>query len=273
MKISGTLGFLGYGNMGGAILDGLLHAGTVEASQVLVYDPDEARSELARERGATLLSAPELLAAQSDTLVLAVKPQVMGEALHAIQPGFVETAVVISIAAGITIDFIQKRLGAAARVVRAMPNTPALVHCGMTGLAASPNATGDDLRTARILFEAVGKVEIVTEPELDAVTAVSGSGPAYVFYLVECMVAAGMAEGLEREVALRLTIQTLGGAARLLSDSGESPETLRGRVTSKGGTTAAAIAVYESNGLHRILQEGISAAARRACELAEELDE
>jgi len=273
VKISGTLGFLGYGNMGGAILDGLLHAGTVEVSQVLVYDPDEARSELARERGTTLMSAPELLAAQSDTLVLAVKPQIMGEALHEIRPGFTDNTGVISIAAGITIDFIRKHLGEAARVVRAMPNTPALVHYGMTGLAAGPNATGDDLRTARILFEAVGKVEIVTEPELDAVTAVSGSGPAYVFYLVESMVAAGMAEGLEREVALRLAVQTLGGAARLLSESADSPEALRGRVTSKGGTTAAAIAVFDSNGLDRILQDGVSAAARRARELAEELDE
>lgn len=268
MKISGTLGFLGYGNMGAAILDGLVHAGAVEASQVLVYDPAEERSAAAQKHGASPVSAPEVLAAQSDTLVLAVKPQMMDSALKAIQPGYTEATGVISIAAGITIAFIQERLGEKARVVRAMPNTPALVHCGMTGLAAGPNATGDDMRTARILFEAVGKVEIVTEPELDAVTAVSGSGPAYAFYLVEQMTAAGVAEGLDRAVAQRLAVQTLQGAGKLMAESGEDPAALRAKVTSKGGTTAAAIATFESRGLDAIIQAGVAAAAQRARELA-----
>ena len=271
MKISGTLGFLGYGNMGAAILDGLLHAGAVEASQVLVHDPDAERSALAKAHGATLLSTSELLAAQSDTLVLAVKPQIMGEALTALKPGFSDVTGVISIAAGITIEFIQRHLGNSARVVRAMPNTPALVHCGMTGLAAAPNATGDDMRSARTLFEAVGKVEIVTEPQLDAVTAISGSGPAYAFYLAEKMTAAGVAEGLDEDVALRLTKQTLLGAGKLLAESGETPAALRAKVTSKGGTTAAAIETFESRGLADTIQAGVAAAAKRARALAKEL--
>lgn len=268
MAIPGTLGFLGFGNMGGAIAQGLTANGVILPDQILVFDVLEEKRAAARALGARLAASPAELAHGADTLLLAVKPQSMAEALGELQPAFQPTkTLVISIAAGISIAFIQDRLGADARVARVMPNTPALVNAGAAGIALSANASEADGAVARAVFEAVGVAVTVPESLIDAVTALSGSGPAYFFYTVECLVKAAVALGLSERDASLLAGQTLLGAGRLLMESGEPASALRERVTSKGGTTAAALEAFRARGLEDVLAAGVDAAAARAAEL------
>jgi pyrroline-5-carboxylate reductase len=267
VKLEGTLGFLGFGNMGRAIAEGLVKTGTIEANRVAIFDVAEAKQEEAAALGITVADSPAGLAGQCDTLVLAVKPQQMAEALEALKPGLSPDTLVISIAAGISIAFVQNTLGAALRVIRVMPNTPALVNAGAAGAALSETCTETDAATARTIFEAIGIVEIVPEDAIDGVTALSGSGPAYFFHVVECLVEAATAQGLTEEQATRLAGQTLLGAGRLLAESGESASVLRERVTSKGGTTEAALKTFREKGLAQVIAAGVTAAADRSREL------
>jgi len=262
-----TLGFMGFGNMGRAIAGGLIETGVVSQRHIVVRDIDPAKCEDAERLGVNVAASTEELARQSNILVLAVKPQNMQEALEEIKPGLAPDMLVISIAAGISIGYLQERLGANVRVVRVMPNTPALVRAGAAGFALSANATEADAKTARAVFEAVGIVEEVPEEAIDAVTALSGSGPAYFFNMVEALVAAASSQGIERSQAARLAAQTLYGAGRLLVESGESPATLRERVTSKGGTTEAALAAFQEKGFAAVIAAGVAAAAARSKEL------
>jgi pyrroline-5-carboxylate reductase len=265
--LTGTLGFMGFGNMGGAILRGALGAGAISADRVFAYDIDPAKRAEAETTGAAVVSSPEELARKADTLILAVKPQSMAEALRSLKPVFDAKTLVISIAAGISISYIQARLGKEARVVRVMPNTPAMVNAGAAGIALSVNCTGADSAAAKTIFEAIGIVEMVPEALMDAVTALSGSGPAYFFYMVECLTQAAKTHGLSAAQAANLAAQTLLGAGRLLKESGEPASVLRERVTSKGGTTAAALEAFRAGGLDRILAEGVSAAVARSKKL------
>lgn len=267
MALSGTVGFLGFGNMGGAILRGLISTGTITADRAVVYDVLEDKRAAAIDLGVGVASSPQALAQACDTLVLAVKPQSMADALEQMKPGFSPKTLIVSIAAGISICYIQERLGADARVVRVMPNTPALVNAGAAGIAVSANCTEDDAATARTIFEAIGIAETMPEALIDAVTALSGSGPAYFFYMVECLVQAATAHGLDAEQATRLAAQTVLGAGRLMLESGEAPSVLRERVTSKGGTTAAALEAFRAGGFDRLIASGIDAAVARAKEL------
>jgi pyrroline-5-carboxylate reductase len=267
VELNGTLGFLGFGNMGSAILEGLIARGVIRGEQAAVYDPAPPCIEAAQRLGARVMPTPEALAEASDILVLAVKPQMMDAALGQIRAGLRTDTLVISIAAGISMAFIQQRLGAAVRVVRVMPNTPALVQAGAAGIAPGVNCTGEDVAAAHTIFEAVGIADLVSETDIDAVTAVSGSGPAYFFYLVECLVKAGVAEGLDEAVAARLAGQTLLGAGKLLMSRGESAAALREKVTSKGGTTAAALQQFQADGFETVVRAGVHAAAERSREL------
>ncbi len=267
MKPDDILGFLGYGNMGRAIARGLMEQGAHSAERILVFDVDPTRGEEAKSDGVELATSIEDLCQRSTVLVLAVKPQTMDEALRAIKPMLSPHTLVISIAAGISTAYISERLGSEIRVVRVMPNTPAMVRAGAAAAALNTRCTAEDAETVRGLFEAVGQCEIIAEEAMDAVTAVSGSGPAYFFYMVESMVKAGVAEGLTESQAARLAGQTLLGAGQLLAQSGESAATLRDRVTSKGGTTAAALAKLQERGFDQIVGEAVAAAARRSREL------
>ena len=235
MALNGTLGFLGFGNMGSAIAQGLVATGTTTPGRILACDLSEERRQAAAEAGVVVVDAPSELAAGSDTLVLAVKPQGMADALELIKADVKTGALVVTIAAGISIAYIQERLGAETRVVRVMPNTPALVNAGAAGIALSGNCLEADAETARTIFGAIGIAAMVSEDQIDAVTALSGSGPAYFFYMVECLAAAAVANGLGQAEAVQLAGQTLLGAGRLLTESGEAPSVLRERVTSKGG--------------------------------------
>lgn len=262
------LAIIGAGNMGEAIARGLLGGNLLPHNDLLAVEPDmDRRQHLARQLNVSSVGEIEQ-AGGLPTYILAVKPQQMGAVLPRLAAVLPERgALVLSVAAGISGSYLDRALGERARIVRAMPNTPMLVGAGCTGYCRGPRATDADLAFARRLFSASGAAHEVNESQLDAVTAVSGSGPAYFFYLIEAMVQAGTAEGLAPDVALALASQTCAGAARLLETSGEKPETLRRRVTSPGGTTQAAIEAMDQAGVQDALTRAIRAAAARSREL------
>jgi pyrroline-5-carboxylate reductase len=268
------LGIIGAGNMAEAITRGVIRAALLRPDQIVAADVSPARRQLFTEQLAVrAVEANADAARYSRTLLLSVKPQHMADALAAIGGAMRPDALVISIAAGTTTTFIEQHLGARAgaapvRVVRAMPNTPMLVGEGMTALAPGSHATADDLHKARRIFESAGAVIELGEDLIDAVTALSGSGPAYFFYLAEQMIAAGVGMGLSPENARTLVTRTALGAAKMLNESPDPPQELRRKVTSPGGTTQAAIGHMEAQGLAQIVQDALRAAERRGNELS-----
>ncbi|TSE18429.1 Pyrroline-5-carboxylate reductase [Tepidimonas alkaliphilus] len=264
-----TVAFIGGGNMASALIGALLRAGH-PAERLRVVDPgEEARARLRRDWGVAVQPAPDAALAEALLVVWAVKPQQFRAAAQA-AAAFVGGALQLSVAAGIRCASIAAWTGAA-RIVRSMPNTPALVGRGMTGLYATAQATAADRALAEAVLGLTGALLWVDdEALLDAVTALSGSGPAYVFYLLEAMREAGAAMGLPPAQALTLAIETFAGAAELARQAGEPPEALRARVTSKGGTTAAALEVLQARDVHGAFAAALQAAQRRAKELADE---
>jgi pyrroline-5-carboxylate reductase len=267
MKIT----FLGGGNMARALIGGLL-AQDFDAGAISVIEVNaSAREKLASLHGVRVSGAPDAATLAADTLVLAVKPQDMGTALASLG-GRVASQLVISIAAGLRLADLSRWLGGHRKLVRCMPNTPALIGSGITGLYALPQVSAEEKERAARILGAVGEVVWVEdEALLDPLTAVSGSGPAYVFWFIEQLAEAGARLGLPREVAGKLALQTVLGAAKLAAQSGEAPRTLRERVTSKGGTTEAALRVFDEEGLAERLMRALEAASRRGAELGEEL--
>lgn len=261
------LGVIGAGNMAEAMVRGALSAGVLNRDEILAADPDEARRRVFADGLGVEAMADNARPAACRRVLLAVKPQVMGEVAEAIAAHVRPDATVVSIAAGIPTSFLDARLGGRGHLVRVMPNTPMLAGAGMCALSAGPRATDDDLAWTRRLLEAGGKTVTVAEEMMDAVTAVSGSGPAYFFYLIEAMVAAGVAEGLDETTADLLARQTCAGAAKLLEQTGETPQTLRDRVTSPGGTTQKAIETLDAAGVKASLISAVRAAAGRSREL------
>jgi pyrroline-5-carboxylate reductase len=256
---------LGCGKMGSAMLAGWLDRG-VPADAVWVIDPDP--SDWVQSRGVSLNTD---LPADPAVALVAVKPQMMGEALPAMQALGNGATVVISVAAGTPIAAFEAALGADTPVIRAMPNTPAAVGRGITAIVGNARATAVQMDLAEALLSAVGQVvRLDDEGQMHAVTAVSGSGPAYVFHLIETLAAAGAAEGLPADLALRLARATVGGAGQLAEDSAEDPGQLRANVTSPGGTTQAALGVLmnEGDGFPPLLRRAVGAAANRSRELA-----
>ena len=250
--------------MGAALAAGLLSSGWAEASELLVVEPVAARrDELASAYPGIGVTAE--LTSGADGAVVAVKPGDVEAACRMLAGAGV--ARVLSIAAGIPLTRLESWLSPGTAVVRAMPNTPALVGCGAAAVAPGAAAAEADLAWAEEILGAVGKVERVSEPLLDAVTGLSGSGPAYVFLVAEALIEAGVAVGLPRSVSETLTVQTLLGSARLLAESGDRPETLRAAVTSPGGTTAAGLAALESRAVRSAFMEAVHAATQRSKEL------
>jgi len=261
------LGVIGAGNMAEAVLRGVIRANVLTHGAIVASDPAfKRRQKLTGELSITCVD-DNASAASCPRVLLAVKPQVMVKVLDEIAPRVRDDATVISIAAGVSTAVIDERLGGRGRIVRVMPNTPMLVGAGVSAIAPGPRANDDDLRWTRALFAASGTAVMVGEEMMDAVTAVSGSGPAYFFYLIEAMIAAGAAEGLDPDVAAMLAAETCAGAARLLAESGQPPEGLRARVTSPGGTTQRAIETLDAAGVKGKLIEAIRAAADRSREL------
>jgi len=266
------LGIIGAGNMAEAIVRGVVRAGLIGADRIIAADVSPARREFfENELHVKAVEQNVDVARQSRVLLLSVKPQMMATALASLGPATNPQALIISIAAGISSAFIERNLGGGVRwrVVRCMPNTPMLVGAGMAGIARGANATADDMALGRKIFESAAMVVEVEEDKIDAVTAVSGSGPAYFFYLVEQMVKAGVELGLTAEQAHLLATQTALGAAKMLTTSNDSPAELRRKVTSPGGTTHAAITHMESQGVGAAVIEAVKAAQRRGRELGQ----
>jgi pyrroline-5-carboxylate reductase len=262
-----TIGFVGGGNMAEALIKGLL-SGIFPVERILVSEPNgERRAVLAERYGLRLVAENIEVVRACDLVVLAVKPQLVEAVFAGVASEFDTEKRLISILAGVSTASLEHFFDAPVRVVRAMPNTPALVGCGATALCAGAHAAAEDLLMARHLFESVGMVKIVGEAQMDAVTGLSGSGPAYVFTMIEALADGGVQEGLPRDVALALATQTLLGSAQLVRDSGEHPAVLRDRVCSPGGTTIAAVKALEEGGLRAALMNAVSSAARRSREL------
>jgi len=264
------LGIIGAGNMAEAIARGVIAKGVLRPEKIIAADVSPQRRELFQNELRIRAVEDNLEAArQSSTLLLSVKPQQMQQALEGIGKILSPDALVISIAAGITTSFIEQHLGKGNwRVIRTMPNTPMLVGEGMVAIAPGKHASATDLAKARMLFESAATVIDVSEDKLDAVTALSGSGPAYIFFLVEQMIAAGIRLGLTPEQSRTLACKTAMGAGRMLVTSPDSPAELRRKVTSPGGTTQAAITHMESHGMPAIIIDALAAACARSRELA-----
>jgi pyrroline-5-carboxylate reductase len=264
-----TLAIIGGGKIGEALLTGLLRGERTPADVVVCEKHAERAAYLAESYGVKTLDVAAT-AGCARTLVLAVKPQDIDALLAELAPVVTAEHLVISVAAGVTTMRIERWLADGVPVVRCMPNTPALVDQAMTAVAAGAHAGESHLATAEALLRSVGRVARVPESQLDAVTALSGSGPAYFFYLVEAMIDAGILLGLPRALAAELIVQTAIGAAVMLRDSGEHPVQLREAVTSPGGTTIAAIRELEVHGVRAALLAAIESAARRSAELGAE---
>ncbi len=254
-----NIGMIGGGNMGEALINGLWKKNTI-----FVCEQDKAKMKRLTARYKSVASTVEEIANNCSVIILAVKPQDMGVVLDGLKTVIRSKHLVISIAAGITSQYFEKRLGAKTRVVRAMPNMPAQIGHGITALSKGRFATAADLKKAAVLLRSVGRTVVVEENLMDAVTAVSGSGPAYVFLFAECMMKAAQSLGLTRNVARELVNETLFGSAQQLKVLGDDPAELRARVTSKGGTTQAALEVFAQSRIDRIFQDALTAAKNRS---------
>lgn len=264
-----TIGFIGGGNMAEAILKGLL-AGGVSAASILVAEPVPSRRDfLASEYGVEPHDENLDIARRADIIILAIKPQVAASALTGLEPAISADKLIISIMAGISTDFIEKTLTNGVRVVRVMPNTPALIQAAATAICPGRKATQQDMEIAREIFSRVGIVVTIPEKQMDAVTGLSGSGPAYVFAFIEALADAGVKNGLTRDIAAQLAVQTVVGAARMAAETGEHPALLREKVTSPGGTTIAALHTLENGRFRGLLMDAVDSACRRSQELSE----
>jgi pyrroline-5-carboxylate reductase len=265
------IAFLGGGNMATALIGGLVAKGADPRSFAVIEVSPAARERLGARYPVHVATAPDAAVQRCEVLVLAVKPQNMRSALASLASS-VSSKLVISIAAGITLDALSRWLGGHRRLVRCMPNTPALIGAGITGLYALPEVSSAEKTTAEKILGAVGEVVWLPEERLlDPVTAVSGSGPAYVFWFIEQLAAAGEGFGLEKDAARKLALHTVLGAAKLAASSGEPPATLRKNVTSPGGTTEAALKVFDEEQLAERFRRALDAARRRGAELGGEL--
>ena len=260
------IGILGAGKMGEALLSGLLRAGRSPSGLLAVVRRPERAHYLQQAYGVSVVSAAEA-AKRADTLILTVKPQDMTVLLDEIAPHLPPDRLVISVAAGVTTRAIENRLGAEVPVIRVMSNTPVLVDQAMSVISAGAHAGEEHLARAEELLRPVGKVLRIPESQQDAATALSGSGPAYVYFLVEAMVDAGILLGMPRGTALEMVIQAVYGAATMLRETGEHPVILREAVTSPAGTTIAAIRELERHGVRAAILAAIEAARDRGAEL------
>jgi pyrroline-5-carboxylate reductase len=269
MSVKGKrVGFIGGGNMGEALIRGLLAAGLVPAEHLAATDVrSERTAQLARQFGITTHADNLRLVREADVIVLAVKPQSMASVLAEIATAVTSRHLVVSIAAGVSTAVIRAGLGKEARIVRVMPNTPALVLHGAAGIARSQGLEPEDLPTVEEIFGAVGRAVVLDEDLMDAVTGLSGSGPAYVAIVIEALADGGVRMGLDRATALTLATQTVLGSARLLADTGLHPGALKDMVASPGGTTIAGVAALEDGGLRATLIRAVQRATERSREL------
>jgi pyrroline-5-carboxylate reductase len=262
------IAFIGGGNMTEALVSGLLKTGQVSPVQIIATDIRPERLDyLAKSFSIRVASDNVRAAAGAHVTVLSVEPQILDDVLKTLAPSVTPDALILSVAAGYPLSRMRRVLGRAARLVRAMPNTPSIVGRGATALALSPDLSTQDIARATALFESVGSVTVIDERLMDAVTGLSGSGPAYVFLIIEALADGGVKAGLPRPVAATLAAQTVLGAATMVLETGVHPAELKDRVASPGGTTIAGLHALEQGGLRAALMSAVEAAAQRSAEL------
>lgn len=263
--------FIGSGNMAEALVRGLIRAGSADKDDIGTTDTRDEQLERFRTSFGVRVSKDNYAAAkEAEVIILSVKPQTMNRALDQIAAAVDPQKLVISIAAGVPIAAIEHKLGRGARIIRAMPNTPALVGAGATAIASGEHATEHDMAIAKALFDAVGLTVTVEEALIDAVTGLSGSGPAYMFLIIEALSDAGVKVGLPRYTAQKLAAQTVLGSARLQIETGTHPGQLKDQVTSPGGTAIAGLHTLEAGGLRTTLINAVEEATNRARELGQD---
>jgi pyrroline-5-carboxylate reductase len=263
------IGFIGAGRMATALARGFVRSETVAPEAIVAADPSEAaRAAFVREvPGAIVGGDNAAVAAKADVVLLAVKPQQVTDALAEVRTALARDALVVSIAAGVTLDRLAAGLPAEQRIVRVMPNTPCLIGRGASAYSLGPHATAEDGDLVAKLLSSVGAAFEVPETLLDAVTGLSGSGPAFVYSMIEALTAGGVAAGLPPELAAELAVRTAAGSADMVLQTGETPAVLRDRVTSPGGTTQAGLAMLAKRGFSETVAEAVAAATRRSAEL------
>lgn len=272
------IAFIGSGNMAEALIKGTINSSIIKPENILISDIRKERIKFLHDTYKVQLASDNLdVMKKADIVILSVKPQIIIEVLDQISGSANDSKLIISIAAGISLEIIQKTLDKEGtktlRLIRAMPNTPALVQTGATAMSKGVNALEEDMKTAKEIFSAVGKVVEVNEDLMDAVTGLSGSGPAYIFLIIEALIDAGVKAGLPRDISMTLSIQTVLGAAKLVSESGEHPEKLKDMVTSPGGTTLAGLHALEEGELKAVLMNAVKSATKRSKELGIEQKE
>ena len=266
------LGIIGGGNMGEALIAGVTRASILSPHEILFFEPrSDRRQDLQKKYHIATAKSNLELVQKCPTLILAVKPQAVAEVLSEITPRIQSRHLLISICAGVLLDYIQSFFAQPIRIIRAMPNTPALIQKGATALAASPRATEEDLSSAAKIFQAVGQTFIVQESQMDIVTGLSGSGPAYVFAFIEALAAGGVKEGLPQDVALSLANQTVLGAAHLMQITGQHPAVLSSQVCTPGGTTVFGLYAMEKAGFRLAIMDAVTAATGRSRQLGNAL--
>ncbi|BHH83249.1 pyrroline-5-carboxylate reductase [Desulforhopalus sp. 52FAK] len=267
--MSQKIGFIGGGQMAEALIKGIIASGLYKSEDILIAEPNDSRREhLETQYSVTTHHSNIPIFENCLIIMLAVKPQTMASLLEDCRERVQTQHIIISIAAGLPISFYIDTIGKPdTKMIRVMPNTPALVLEGASALSRNENVTDTELRAAEEVFLAVGEVVILDEVHLDAVTGLSGSGPAYVFSFVEALIDAGVKSGLTRAVSAKLAMQTVSGSVKLLKESGEHPASLRGKVTSPGGTAITAVHVLEKVGFHGIVMDVVESAVNKSKEL------
>jgi pyrroline-5-carboxylate reductase len=269
MASNRTIGFIGTGNMAEAMIRGLLRGSDFAPEQVIASAPREERVAELKQKYSIRATQDNREAAAAEIVVLSIKPQLFSRVLDEVADAISVETLVISIAAGIPVSAIQARLAPGTRVVRAMPNTPALVDAAATAIAGGEHARASDLADAKKIFDAIGMTVVLDETHMDAVTGLSGSGPAYVFLILEALSDAGVKVGLSRRNAQLLAAQTLLGSAKLLIETGEHPGLLKDMVTSPGGTAITGLHTLENGGVRTTLINAVEAATKRSRELGQ----
>lgn len=262
-------GFIGAGNMAGAIINGMIRAG-VNPESLMVFDIDEEKCSAMADIGVTVAESGAQLMAESYYTVLAVKPQQLPAVLAELKESCNDKKVVISIAAGISTEYLQKNLGVVCPCVRVMPNTPLLLGCGATALCRTDNVSDEDFAAVRAMFENSGITEVISEDMMNAVISVNGSSPAYFYLFAKAMQDYAASQGIDAETAMRLICATMKGSAEMLLNSGDDAQTLIKKVSSPGGTTLKALDVFYRSETEQVIKDAMDACTKRAVELAGE---
>lgn len=274
MLANKTIGVIGAGHIGAAVIGGLIKAKLTSPKNIIASRRSENNlAELAKTFGIHTTTDNKKVAKSSDIIVLAIKPMNSRDVLNEIKDSVTTSKVIISVMAGIKTSFINSFLGVECPVIRTMPNTPVLVDSGATAISKGKFAGEEDLKIANTIFKSIGTVEVVPENLLDAVTGLSGSGPAYIYMVIEAMTDGGVKMGIPRQIAFRLAAQTVFGAAKLVIETGKHPAILKDEVTTPGGTAIAAVAELETHGLRTMLINAVSTATARSQELSKIIEE